>query len=310
MSNEQRPFPVFPQLSNAIAPSSSLPDDLLSAFNAAVFCADTAYQIYTLLLSLEHGIPQEPTFSQAVQLLGRLREHREHARHAVLQVNHRLTEVRNDIGPLRVGQAANAHWLALEMADWVRDEIWKVADPTEWARSQLGGEHLQQGPSAGMSPEALVRNLPQVWQHLRQVSFPYIGTLPGEIEFEAARAAERSRRHKQPPRADPEGVTAGTGRCPKQAEGGQAREHSADDGSDESGLWLTVTRAARVVECNPGAITRAVDDGELKSNGESGRARRIDALDLVRWKLKRAERPEGAESDEAVKKKVGQHCTD
>ena len=44
----------------------------------------------------------------------------------------------------------------------------------------------------------------------------------------------------------------------------------------------------------------AVNKGKLKSNGSKGRPRRIDAIDLVRWKLERSNRPEPVESDEQV----------
>jgi hypothetical protein len=69
-------------------------------------------------------------------------------------------------------------------------------------------------------------------------------------------------------------------------------------------VWLTVSKAARVAGCNPGEISRAVTSGKLKSNGESGRLRRIDAADLSLWQLRRAEREEPTESDEAVERKL------
>jgi hypothetical protein len=42
----------------------------------------------------------------------------------------------------------------------------------------------------------------------------------------------------------------------------------------------------------------------LKSNGKKRKKRRIDPADLAFWQLKRAQRGEAAESDEAVERKV------
>jgi hypothetical protein len=81
-----------------------------------------------------------------------------------------------------------------------------------------------------------------------------------------------------------------------------ARVQGAD--ADQSDQWLTVSQAARVTDCDTGTITRAADDGSLKSNGRHGRDRRIDPVDLSRWKLKRADRPEPEESESAVERKL------
>ena len=67
---------------------------------------------------------------------------------------------------------------------------------------------------------------------------------------------------------------------------------------------LTVSQAANVSGCNPGVISRAVDDGSLKSNGEKGRKRRIDSADLTRWQLSRAHGKETVESNEAIERKL------
>jgi hypothetical protein len=73
-------------------------------------------------------------------------------------------------------------------------------------------------------------------------------------------------------------------------------------GADES--WLTVTEAATIAGVNSGIISREADDGKLKSNGQSSRARRIDSVDLTRWILERSRRPESSESDEQVKRSM------
>jgi hypothetical protein len=78
----------------------------------------------------------------------------------------------------------------------------------------------------------------------------------------------------------------------------------ADNGQTEGSRWLSVTEAASASGCHRGDITRAVDKGELGSNGKRKRERRIDAASLALWQLKRANRPEPVESDGAVKKKL------
>jgi hypothetical protein len=97
----------------------------------------------------------------------------------------------------------------------------------------------------------------------------------------------------------------------RQGEGGTPPadpEQTEGDGDDrdqgEAGRWLTVTDAAKAAGCNRGEISRAADKGELTSNGKNGRERRIDAVSLAQWQLKRANRPEPVESDESVRKKL------
>src|SRR5262249_49749799 len=68
--------------------------------------------------------------------------------------------------------------------------------------------------------------------------------------------------------------------------------------------WVRVTDAAEAAGCDRGIITRAVDAGALKSNGKSRGDRRIDAADLTRWMLARAEKPARQESAEAVLAKM------
>jgi hypothetical protein len=89
--------------------------------------------------------------------------------------------------------------------------------------------------------------------------------------------------------------------------GSEQTESAAGNPDGGLGLnWLTVTRAARIAGCNRGAITRAVNEGKLKSNGEKGRDRRVDAVDLTRWMDARANRVEPVESDAAVERKFQQ----
>ena len=71
----------------------------------------------------------------------------------------------------------------------------------------------------------------------------------------------------------------------------------------EACRWIIVADAARSTGMNSGEISRAATAGRLKSNDKTGRARRIDSVDLVRFGLERAKKPEKTESDEAVKAK-------
>jgi len=64
--------------------------------------------------------------------------------------------------------------------------------------------------------------------------------------------------------------------------------------------WLTVTQAAKVAFTSTGTISRAVDAGNLKSNGKHHRERRIDSADLTRWILARSNRTEPVESNDRV----------
>jgi tetratricopeptide (TPR) repeat protein len=81
-----------------------------------------------------------------------------------------------------------------------------------------------------------------------------------------------------------------------------------DSGSSQQ--WLTVSQAASISGANPGVITRAVDTGELMGNGLTDRNRRIDAVDLAQWILRRTKRPEPEESDAQVERLVRKHVKD
>jgi hypothetical protein len=74
--------------------------------------------------------------------------------------------------------------------------------------------------------------------------------------------------------------------------------------NDDDGHWLTVTQAASLSAMNTGAISRAVARGDLKSNGRTGRERRIDAIDFTRWHLEQLAKTEMQETDEQVRKKL------
>lgn len=52
--------------------------------------------------------------------------------------------------------------------------------------------------------------------------------------------------------------------------------------------WPTVSEAAREQAVGKDIITKACNNGALKTNGKTGRARRIDPASLIQWNLKRA----------------------
>jgi hypothetical protein len=211
---------MFPKPYNAPALRVPLPPDLLSAFNAAVFCAGTAERAYSGLVNIPPGANAEPALSAGVlPLLAQLNEYRDEARAAVRAVFHELTEARQQPSPLPNVGADNAHWLALQTADRLQQEIWKTADPAGWKR------HLFDA-SARMDANALVGNLPQVCQHLRGLSLTPPGSLGSgsllaQIQVEATRAAEarKLRAQAQAQEQPPAGDRAGT--RPKQAGAGQ-----------------------------------------------------------------------------------------
>jgi hypothetical protein len=90
----------------------------------------------------------------------------------------------------------------------------------------------------------------------------------------------------------------------------QAQAAQGGGGEDDGPAiaWLTVSQAAKAASTNTGTITRAVDKGELKSNGMRKHQRRIDPADLTRWILVRAGKPERGESDAQVIRIVNKHC--
>jgi hypothetical protein len=92
------------------------------------------------------------------------------------------------------------------------------------------------------------------------------------------------------------------GRKKEQSEGAAEKQ--------ENCRWLTVSDASRASDIGKGTISRAADQGKLKSNGKKGRERRIDSVDLNRWKLKRIEKSEPGESYSKVEKLTKNNVSD
>lgn len=87
-------------------------------------------------------------------------------------------------------------------------------------------------------------------------------------------------------------------------------ESFGERGWVEEGRWLTVTEAAKITGINAGLISRAADAGELKSNGLTGRGRKIDSVGLNQWTLAKADKESGQESDAKVERLVATHVPD
>lgn len=139
------------------------------------------------------------------------------------------------------------------------------------------------------------------------------GTETGSVEEGAAGDERGFSPGGRPPHGDDSAeLLKPAAQRPEQPHGGV--ESNGESGQTETGddrehsRWLTVSDAARVADANTGILTRAVDAGEIRSNGKRGRQRRIDAVDLSRWVLARTNKPEPEESDEQVERLVDRHC--
>jgi len=178
MSPSALPFPAL----GALLPTESLPPELLSAFNAAVFCAETSGNVFRLIVNWSPG--STPPTQTILPLIARLREERNACRAAILPVSSALTESRRGRPCQFSGvHAANAHMAALEMADSLYTAIWQCADPAGYARSCMDS-------SAIMNGTMLTKSFDKVCQFLRSFPFPEVGMVLGQIQGEAAQAAK------------------------------------------------------------------------------------------------------------------------
>lgn len=74
----------------------------------------------------------------------------------------------------------------------------------------------------------------------------------------------------------------------------------SSDGADDSGNWITVSDAARLVGVDTGTISRAATKGQLKHNGKVKAERRVYLPSVQQWHKRRLSKPEQRESDEHV----------
>jgi hypothetical protein len=57
--------------------------------------------------------------------------------------------------------------------------------------------------------------------------------------------------------------------------------------------WITVAKAAHISGLTEGSVSRAATAGEFKTNGKSGRERRIDAASFINWHCAKTTRNSG-----------------
>jgi hypothetical protein len=75
--------------------------------------------------------------------------------------------------------------------------------------------------------------------------------------------------------------------------------------------WLSLAEAERLSGINQGTISKAVENGELISNGSKGKGKRkVDSADFNRWCLARSEKPQRVETNAEVKRKLRRHTKD
>jgi len=121
-------------------------------------------------------------------------------------------------------------------------------------------------------------------------------------------AAEKSEAGERNPRAGGDQVEPSppgeAGAAHEKAGSGLTESAEGNPDRGPGPAWYKVSKAAQTARCNTGTITRAVDEGKLRSNGLKGRARRVDAVDLARWMHTRGNRPEPVESDATVERKL------
>lgn len=71
-------------------------------------------------------------------------------------------------------------------------------------------------------------------------------------------------------------------------------------------LQISLAEAQKLSGINRGIISRAVNAGEIKNNGERGKGKRkIDSADFNRWVLERDKKAERTETEEGIKMRLG-----
>jgi hypothetical protein len=286
MSGRKATQSIFPLLiDQAFAPHEPLDPDLHSAYNAAASCAFLTWDVYIELLQALGAlgsVPQEslssalaivPALGPALDKLATLRRHREKFRSTVDRAAQPLLDARKGLGSLGSGGLPTEHQRALQAADDLYSAIWQAADSEEWGRKRFT-------PRACLDVRAIVQHAQAVYCRLGGMVIRDAYFLVWDIQKEAV-AAQKDRNAMR------------------------LIQEAAPNNKDVTAThWLTVVEAARIAGCNSGVISNAASAGFLKSNGERGRKRRIDAADLSRWQLRRAERREPTESNAAVEKKL------
>jgi hypothetical protein len=82
-------------------------------------------------------------------------------------------------------------------------------------------------------------------------------------------------------------------------------------GNTDDIRWLSLAEAERISGINRGTISKAVESGKLRSNGQKGKGKlKVEAGDFSRWVLERTSKPERIESTAKVEKLVRRHVKD
>jgi hypothetical protein len=90
----------------------------------------------------------------------------------------------------------------------------------------------------------------------------------------------------------------------ERADGSGSRDNTLAK-QDEATKWISLAEASKLSAINAGVISRAVDSGEIVSNGQSGKGKRkVDSADFNRWVLKRNSKPERPETDAEILQKL------
>jgi hypothetical protein len=75
-----------------------------------------------------------------------------------------------------------------------------------------------------------------------------------------------------------------------------------------SQIWISLADAERITTINRGVISRAIDAGELKHNGQKGKGKRkVEPAELSVWVLQRHRKAEQTESHEQVARQIKKH---
>lgn len=138
------------------------------------------------------------------------------------------------------------------------------------------------------------------WPALRQMLLKGVGAI-GQNEMSNPQFADRCKRIQVETAKAMQAAAAASQLAAFQPPPAGRKEASEGDG-------ITIAQAAMISGFNKGVISRAVDAGDIKSNGRTGSDRRVSAEDFTRWQLKRAERDAKRdakrETAEAINKKL------
>jgi hypothetical protein len=186
-----------------LAEIGELPQDLLSAFNGAIYCAQTAEGIFVLISSTDPAYAGD-TPGTVVRLLEALKTQRNACREAVLRVTNELNTARKR--SVRFGEikASNAHLAAIKYADKVVALIWQTADIKRWVQC-----HVDSG--AEMNTGIVIDQFRRLHESFHGTSVADVEEIVAAVQLEASQAARNRAKGGKPnhdnssPRSTPAG---------------------------------------------------------------------------------------------------------